>query len=89
MRLRKSKRKLPARNLDAVDRAAIAEAEALLKASHNAAHITSSIPWAPSKPAGKRGWLRLTETRHLRGQFVRGNSNRTPKLVSSYVRMFG
>lgn len=51
--------------------------------------VTSSIPWAPSKPTGDRGWLRLTETRKSRAIFVRGASNHVPKLRASYVRAFG
>jgi len=95
MRLRKSTRKLPAqpevqRYFDVVDRVATDEGNALQRAPHSAAtHITSSIPWAPSKPSGSKGWLRMSESRKMRGQFVRGNSNRTPKLQASYMRAFG
>lgn len=94
MRLRKSKGKLPAqpevqRYFDVVDRVAADEGKALRLAPHSqTTHITSSIPWAPSKPSGDRGWLRMSESRKMRGQFVRGRSNRTPKLHASYVRAF-
>lgn len=52
-------------------------------------HVTSSIPWAPSKPSGLKGWLRLSKTRKMRAPMVRGRSNHTPKLQASYVRAFG
>jgi hypothetical protein len=92
MRLRK--RKNPAapevqRHIDAIDSAAIREGRAIVLAPRTkTARITSSIAWVPSKPSGDKGWLRLSESRKMRGQFVRGKSNRTPKLHASYVRAF-
>jgi hypothetical protein len=92
MRLRKSLGKLPAqseRHLDIVDRLASDEGRAIERALRiKAIHITSSVAWAPKKPSGKGGWLRMSEARQMRGQFVRGQSNRTPKLWASFIRAF-
>lgn len=94
MRLRKRKNPAaPEVRLDTADKAAIGEGKALRKLStltprRLTAHVTSSVAWAPSKPSGDKGWLRLSESRKMRGQFVRGQSNRTPKLQASYVRAF-
>lgn len=49
-------------------------------------HVTSSIPWVPKKPSGKRGWLAMSERQRLRAGLVRGKSNHTPKLAASYAR---
>jgi hypothetical protein len=92
MRLRKSLGKLLAqfeRHLDTVDRRASDEGRAIERALRTKTiHVTSSVAWAPKKPSGKGGWERMSLNRESRGQFVRGKSNRTPKLWASFIRAF-
>jgi len=49
--------------------------------------VTCSIPWSP-KALGKTGKFKPRRDT-MRACMVRGSSNRTPKIVASYVRCFG
>jgi len=87
------RRNRAARTVDCHDRSAHREAASIdrlhaVAPRRKDARITSGIPWSPVKPSGQTGWIRLSEKRRLRATVVRNASNRTPKLVNTYVRCF-